>query len=132
METKKRKFLAVLSSAVAVSMLLSTNVFAASSVSGTMGGASVYGSVGLGEDKASGQTTCGASGCTSYVKVEYHYKHGSVTNTWIVEKEAESNSFSASVTVLAEDVPARNVLAKGTHKTWNSNYSWIDYTQVKA
>lgn len=129
MKLKRTKWLGLTTFALMSSIIVAGSAFAASSTSGSMGGTSVSGSVSLGVDQATGQTTCGASNCNSYVKVTYYYKFGDASITRTATKE--SSSFThVSATAAATMVPAKTVSAKAEHKTNNANYTWQDVTTI--
>lgn len=132
MNVKKPKLFTTVSSLLVASLLLTGSAFAASSVSGKMGTSSVSGSISLGTDQASGSTTCGASGCYTYVKVTYKYKHGDATKVREVTKEDSNTSYQINVTATADQVPARNVSATGFHRASDASYSWQGSTDVSA
>lgn len=131
----RKKSLLYILAATCLLLSLPSQAMAATSVSGTIGSYSVYGSLSMGTaiGTQSASATTSISGTPAAVKatVTYNYKFGSVTTTHTVSASSE-NPYSGSVTATAtaNHTPAVPVSASGTHQVISPPYSWSDSTST--
>ena len=124
-KNRKRKIAVALTAAMLLGSVCVGNVSAGSTVSGSMGGYSCYGSVSIG--------LTSASAYTSYGTISYVYANVSFESVFdkepVVDTKTEEN-YARSITAVATKSRggADPVKATGTHRITNGSYHWYPPT----
>ena len=120
-KNRKRKIAVALTAAMLLGSVCVGNVSAGSTVSGSMGGYSCYGSVSMG--------TTSASAYTSFGTITYVYAHVSFRTKfdedYFTDTKMEEN-YARSITAVATKTKggADPVSATGTHRITYGSYHW--------
>ncbi|QJC50528.1 hypothetical protein HGI30_02245 [Paenibacillus albicereus] len=126
---KKSKLKAFAVSAAALALIVSAQpAFAASSVSGSAGGAWTSGSVSIGSSSGSASTSSGSSSAYVSVEVVYRYYAGLTTTPYPVTKSASGYQPGVSATANSAHQPVRSIDARGTHYVKVGTGTWTDTT----
>ncbi|MGK9251956.1 MULTISPECIES: hypothetical protein [Paenibacillus] len=138
MKLHKSKLLTFALSVPVAAFMLGGSSFAASSISSTVGGVSVSGSISKFANGSSygatASTTCGSTLCTSYASVTYNYVFGDVNDIKHSSASA-SNTVSAYATAYSKDAPVVFKSATGSHSisytnNSNQNFTWSGSTNI--